>query len=500
MKIPSRPQPDISSKATWGLALIIGGFVVYFAYYVILQHAAFETFGYDLANVSQSIWNTLHGRPMAMTTREGLSSRWGGHFEPILLLLIPIYAIFPTPVTLTVLQAVIVAIGAFPIFWIAQDLLRSDWAGVVFAGVYLMLPALQAATTFDFHGVTLAATFLAFALWALLQKRYLAFAMSSLLAMSCKEDMPLLVLMMGLYILLIQRRWKEGSTTIVVSAAWFIIANFVIIPAYSPIQDNIHIVRYSGLGSNLEEVMLSFFEHPLRVLIIAFEPPKLLYWVRLTMPVAFTSLLDPTLLLLSLPSLAINTLSSEPTVYRPDTFHYTAPIVPFIAVSSISGIARLSRWLGRKNENRYIHWRMRLLTVVLGASLGYHTLAGYTPLRLGFQWPSPDTHDTLTKQMLCRIPPQASISAQNSLASHLANRADIYIFPKVKDAEYIALDTQSDFYPIRDRKEFCQEVQQLVAGSSYGVIYSTDGLLLLRRNVPDVVSVSPTLICNDASQ
>lgn len=493
------PRPISSQRAVWGLVFMICGFVFFFSYYVILKHKAFETFGYDLGNFSQAVWSTSHGKLMGMTTVPGSTFRWAFHFDPVLLLFVPVYAVFPNPVTLTVLQVLVVAIGAIPVFHIARYFLDSDWAGIIYAGVYLMLPALQAAVTFDFHGVTLAASFLAFALSALLQKRYRAFAVWSLLVMSCKEDMPLLVLMMGLYILFIQRRWKEGGIIILASVAWFVIANFVLIPFYSPVQENIHLVRYSGLGSSMGELILNVFLHPFQVLAVAFEPSKLPYWIRLTMPVAFTSLLDPSILLLSAPSLAVNTLSADPLVYRPDTFHYTAPIVPFIVISGVSGIARLGGWLGRGDEDRRVRWQHRLLIIVIGASLGYHLMAGYTPLRMGFEWPTPDEHDTLAAHMLREIPPQASVSAQNSLTSHLANRQYIYTFPKVEDADYIALDlnVSSSFYPILSRGEFCQDVRNLISDSTYGTIFFVDGLLLLQRDVPDTVIVIQTSICTE---
>jgi uncharacterized membrane protein len=476
------------------------GFIAYFVPYVLLRHAAFETAGYDLGNVSQSMWHSLRGNLLAMTTMEGIASRWALHFEPILLLFVPVYALFPSPVILTVLQAVIVAVGAVPVFWIGRDCLGGAWAGVVYAWVYLMLPALQAAVVFDFHGVTLAATFLAFALWALLQERYKAFGIAALLAMSCKEDMPLLILMMGLYILLVRRHWRAGSATIAASLAWFVLANFVLIPAHSPSGDNIHIVRYGGLGNSMHEVIISILAHPLRVLALAFEGPKLLYWVQLFMPVAFTSLLDPALLLLSLPSLAINTLSDDIATYTPNLFHYTAPIVPFIVVSSITGVAWLGRRLGRGDEMRRLAWQTRLLIVVFAAGLAYHAMTGYTPLRIGFHWPGPDAHDEQAGHMVRRIPPQASVSATNSLVPHLANRARIYIFPKVEDAEYIALDTKSSYFPFGDRQELCEAVRSLAAGTVYGVVYSGDGLLLLQRGEPDRVKVTPSAICEDGAQ
>jgi uncharacterized membrane protein len=247
------------------------------------------------------------------------------------------------------------------------------------------------------------------------------------------------------------------------------------------------------------EVIVSIFTNPLRVLAFAFEPPKPLYWALLTMPVAFTSLLNPLLLFLALPSLAINTLSNNSATYSPNTFHYTAPIVPFIVVSSISGVAFLSRRLGRGDEKRRSAWRVRLLIIVIGASLGYHIMVGFTPLRLGFEWPTPDGHDKLAQRMLNEIPPQAPVSAQNSLVPHLANRSQVYIFPKVENAEYIAIDTKGSYFPFDEYEDLCGEVRLLVDGTSYGSIFFADGLLLLQRDVPDNVEVSPAAICSEAA-
>jgi hypothetical protein len=165
-------------------------------------------------------------------------------------------------------------------------------------------------------------------------------------------------------------------------------------------------------------------------------------------------------------------------------------------VASISGVARLSRWLGKGDEKIRAVWRNRLLIIVLSASLAYQLMAGYTPLRLGFRWPTSDAHDVLAEQMLDKIPPQASVSAANSLVPRLANRSHIYIFPKNEDAEYIAIDTRSSYFPFGDREELCGEVRRLITGSEYGVIFFSDGLFLFRRGVPDEVEMSAQAICD----
>ena len=79
------------------------------------------------------------------------------------------------------------AVGAVPLYWLARQQLNS-WAGLVFAAVYLLFPALQGANLFEFHPVTLATGFLPFAYWYLKQGnfgRFLLFGSGGGLSRSC---------------------------------------------------------------------------------------------------------------------------------------------------------------------------------------------------------------------------------------------------------------------------------------------------------------------------
>ena len=93
----------------WGEAAVIVmmvGYVAWFGFLSLRQHEAFMTGGLDLGNVDQAVWNTSRGRFLRMTTLEGQHSRLGGHVEPILLLLVPLYGVVPDPRTLLMVQTV----------------------------------------------------------------------------------------------------------------------------------------------------------------------------------------------------------------------------------------------------------------------------------------------------------------------------------------------------------------------------------------------------------
>jgi uncharacterized membrane protein len=43
-------------------------YAAFFTVYNLQQPAVFQTTGYDLGNYDQAMWNTLRGKPLAMTT------------------------------------------------------------------------------------------------------------------------------------------------------------------------------------------------------------------------------------------------------------------------------------------------------------------------------------------------------------------------------------------------------------------------------------------------
>ena len=188
------------SRLAQGLVwMLIVLYILFFASLSIRQHETLQTGAFDLGNYDQAVWNTIHGHPLRFTTVEGLTIRLAQHVEPILLPISLFYLIYSSPKTLLVLQTIVIAIGAWPLYLLAREKLRSEFGGIVFAAAYLLSPALEAANLFDFHAVSLAPTFLLWAFYFLEKEKDPWFIVFSVLAMSCKEEISLLIVMMGLY-------------------------------------------------------------------------------------------------------------------------------------------------------------------------------------------------------------------------------------------------------------------------------------------------------------
>lgn len=465
----------------WGMVLI---YIVLFSSLTILKHEAFQTTAFDLGNMDQAVWNSLRGRFLPLTNWGEAGTRLAYHVDPILILISPLYLIYSDPKTLLVFQTVVVALGALPLFLLAKEVLGESLVALVFPLVYLLFPALEAANLFDFHPTTLTASFLAYAFYYLYRRRYGCFFLFAFLLMACKEEMPLWVIMMGFYLLLAQRNWRIGLTTISLGVVWFIIAVYIIIPHFNPKGESPYLAAYGYLGGGGFGIWKGLLTRPDLVISNLFMKEKALYLWGLLAPVAFLSLLAPHILLLSLPTLALNLLSTKPEFYTLEKFHYAAPLVPFVLLSAILGVnylvVHLSPRLGMKRQTLlYL-----LSALVLISTLIYHRGHGFTPLAADFQMPKVTPHHRLAKELMALIPEGATVSAQSRLNPHLSQRPKIYMFPKVEDAEYVFFDVSVDSWPIHpnDQKRL---LDTLLGEEGFGILAAKDGYIILQRGLAD---------------
>ena len=118
----------------------------------VLRHRTFESGRFDLGNMTQAVWSTAHGDVLSVTDVHGEQiSRLGSHFDPILALLAPLWWLWPDPELLLVVQAIAVASGALPVFWLARKHLGADWPAAALALAYLLSAPVQWLTVSDFH-------------------------------------------------------------------------------------------------------------------------------------------------------------------------------------------------------------------------------------------------------------------------------------------------------------------------------------------------------------
>ncbi|MBI1881029.1 MAG: DUF2079 domain-containing protein [Chloroflexi bacterium] len=464
---------------------MISVYTLFFSYLSLLNHNHFNTNAFDLGIFDYAAWNNLHGNFFAGLFI-GLPSLFAIHFQPILLPLGLVYLIWDDARALLLIQSLVLAVGAVPLYWLARQQLNA-WLGLVFAAVYLLFPALQGANLFEFHPITLAAGLLPFAYWYLRQGHFGRFVLFSLLAAACQEDVFLIVGMLGCYLFITRRDWR-GLAVGAGGFAGFLFLTIVFIPHFSGGETHFGLHRYQALGQTIPEVLETVLTHPLFVWnYIWSNPDKARYLTHLLAPVAYLSLLDPLTLLIAAPTIAINLLSSLPTSYALDRFHYSAMLVPFVLASAINGTAFLIDLAHQKRNFSKSFLYAIFMVMILITSLSYQFKFGHSLLSLGFQWPANEARHRTAYQMLQLVPTQAVISAQTNLSTHLTHRPGIYLFPQLSSdkygsAEFIVLNLSGNIYPIFDPANYKRRVAELKDSGDYTVVFEQDDYLLLRKN------------------
>jgi uncharacterized membrane protein len=417
-----------------------------------------------------------------MTNEEGTESRLGTHFDPIIALLAPLYLLYSGPETLLVVQTIALALGAWPIFWLAEEKLESAWGGAAFALVYLAFPALEGANLVEFHAVTLGAGFLTWAFYFLHQDLPHLFGLFAVLAMTCKEEIPLIVAMMGLYAFFILRKRKWGGVTLLVGILWFIVAVKVIIPSFNESGRSIHLTHYSYLGDSVEEVLLNVVTQPGLVLNNFEDELKIAYLIKLCFPVGYLSLLAPHVLLVAIPAITINFLSTHYEMYALDMFWGSVTIVPFVVLSAVWGVALLTRVLHRLLKVKRAFVVAVFAIYALTFTIFYHQRLGYTPLNKSFSWPQITEHHRLGQRLAESIPQDAVVVAQDPLNTHVSQRKTVYIFPYNLDrADYVFLDVTERPGYLLDYNEYQAAVTNVLDDENFGVITSEDGYIILQK-------------------
>jgi uncharacterized membrane protein len=444
-------------------------FAAGFGTLAVLEHRAFETGRFDLGNMTQAVWSTAHGRPLDVTELGGDQiSRLGAHVDPILVLFAPLWWLWPSPSMLLVVQAIVVALGALPAFWLGRKHLGSERAGALCGLAYLVYPAVQWLPLDEFHPVALACPLLLYAFWYLDEDRLLAFLPFAVLAALTKEEIPLVIGALGVWYALAKGRRAAGATIAVVGTAATAFSLGVVMPHFREGAEPAFYGRYDAVGGSPGGLVKTVFTDPLAIVEATTERRDLLYLLELGLPLAGLFLLAPLVLIAALPELAANLLSSVAT-QTSIRFHYTAPIAPFLIAAAILGAAEFRQ-------------ARRAAVVLLAACAAGAVVIG--PLRAGELVPERrSAHDAVAERALALVPPAAPVSSTNGLGAHLSERRRIHSFPVVRDSEWVVVDLKRASYLDRrsDPSTTAVPLARLLESGSWRKVFDEDGIIVLRR-------------------
>lgn len=197
---------DLFEKGKWWIYAIVAFvaafvMILYISVTTICHHNIFCTAAVDFGLFVQS-FNSLADNLTAVNSceRDMLMSHFNVHASYIFYLVMPIFKIFPYEETLLVLQAVGAMGGIVPMVLILKNRNFKGISMLCFSLAYVFSICFIGPCFYDFHENAFLPTLLMWTLWAVDTKRYIPFYIFSALVCIVKEDAPLFIICIGLYL------------------------------------------------------------------------------------------------------------------------------------------------------------------------------------------------------------------------------------------------------------------------------------------------------------
>lgn len=396
----------------WLVGLACVGWAFWFGRLAVRSWNGFWFGVFDVGIFDQGVW-LLSRLEEPFITLRGLNM-FGDHSSWVLLLVAPLYWIWPHINLLVILAVLTPATAAWLSFRIGLAEGLGKWAAAAVAVAFLLHPAVAWTAWDSFHPETVAIALIPAAYLVAKRGHPWLFVTLGIVAAAVKEDAFLVLIPLAIYV---GWRWKPlrnhavGFGLIVAALAVF---NFgVALPSFSPTGELIYTGRYTwDLGEIVTWSRVGY--------LIAMLAP---------LPVA---LFAPRVLAIAGPVTAANLASTF--IYQQEIrWHYTAYLLGVLAVAAPVGLKRIyDSWgddvgLGVASATR--RFTIPITFPLLAVALASLLLVGPALTFIG-DWggASPERQEQIN-QAIQQIPDEAVVAASHTIAPHLGHRREIYMLP-----------------------------------------------------------------------
>ncbi|MGR4883409.1 DUF2079 domain-containing protein [Streptomyces sp. LARHCF249] len=452
--------PAKPGRARWaGPWLVAGGLLPVYLVLSVGRFRRMEWASWDLGIFEQAIRAYAHLQAPVADLKGPGANILGDHFSPIIALIAPFYRVFPGPLTLLAAQAALFALSAVPVTRVAGRLLGRP-RGLAVGIAYGLSWGIQRAVEFDFHEIAFAVPLLAFALEAVLDRRWRAALLWGLPLLLVKEDLGFTLAALAVVVawraMPTDRRAGWIALGVAAGAVVFAVLVFtVFIPAFAAAGygywDKIDGAGpFAGLDTKLTT----------------------LAWVLI--PTSGLLALRSPLLLVAAPTLGWRFLSGDDHYWSTD-WHYSAVLMPVVTLALVDAIDTV-----RRGERPWLRaYALQLPTAVLAAGLALSATSLPTEKLAQAATYEKPARVTAVEELLRRIPDGATVEADTGPLTRLTSRCRVLWIGGSKGVvpDWITLDNSSKWAG-EDPADYAH---QLHPGARFALVGEAEGVVLMRR-------------------
>lgn len=388
------------------------------------KHMTYNTSCFDMGIFLQMFHSMRKDLSMNTTCeRDVLLSHLDVHTSYIFYLLLPFFALFPSAITLFIAQAVLCFSGVIPAVLIAK---RHDFKGlliVFIAFVYIFNVGLLAPCFFHFHENCFLPALLMWLLYAVDSRKIIPIYFLSALVCTVKEDAPLYIICIGLFLLVDEKDKKRihGGIITLLSLIYFVVimkrlastgsAEMMIGQRFKSLVfgDN---TGFTGIVKNVLTNPSYFFS-------LFFSEKSVIFVLQIMIPLLFLPFVTGKIhrYLLILPFIIMNLIVGSGYGYAAQLgYHYTFGTVCLLFYMTILNSSDL-----KEDTRRTVIAAAAVATLITASALLSSNL--YYCERY---WKD-KTYYQNTEACLMQIPDDASVASAHMFLPHIADRKELYL-------------------------------------------------------------------------
>ncbi|WP_009630617.1 DUF2079 domain-containing protein [Synechocystis sp. PCC 7509] len=508
-----RQQPSL-----WLVTKVASIFFVFCLIFILHRYYTFYA-SFDQGIFNQVFWNGTHGRMFQSSLSSSLSTnvvhnsevpevfyhRLGQHFTPALLLWLPLYALIPSPATLSVLQVILITAAGFVLYALARHYLEPPLAAMIAISFY-GANAVIGPTLSNFHDLSQIPLFVFSLLWAMEKRKWWLFWLLIVLTLAVREDSGVVLFSLGFYLIVSKRYPQIGLMVCTLSLSYMLVLTNAIMPLFSDDISRRFMIERFGHFTDQEEattldIIWAIVSKPWQLLMQLFSPwdDKIKYLLGHWLPLAFIPAISGAAWVVTgFPLLQIFLQQGESRLAI--TIRYALTVVPGLFYGAILWYAHHPKQFKPSFQRFWCACICLSLVFTLTSNpsrtfyfLIPDSIQPWVHISLPQQW----HHVRQARKLLAQIPSGASVSATTYLVPPLSSRREIVRFPmlqlrndarEVVSCEYAIADLwQLQQYQAAfkgDRQLLIDSVKlinQIVGDRQYGIIDYTEGIVLLQK-------------------
>ncbi len=442
------------------VAGLVGATVI--AVITCLRYVTFASPNFDFGLFVNMFHNMKEtGLPNVTCERDMLLSHFAVHISPIYYVLLPFYFLFPSPLTLQIGQAVVLASGVIPVLLLARHFKLSGKMQILVTVIYALYPAISAGCFYDIHENCFLAPLLLWMFYFFEKEQYLPMYLFAFGVLMVKEDAAMYIIMFALFAILSKKKFLHGALLAAGALAYFGLALFLL----EKFGDGVMVNRFNNLIFNKDDGLMGAVKtalvNPGFLLTQLFTTSannwnKIIYILQMFLPLGLIPFVTkkPSRWLLMAPML-MNLLTYYQYQYDLG-YQYNFGVTAFLMYALILNLPDLKA-----------PTRQNLIAIATAACCCFY-VATILPKWDSYidRWDKNKETYTKMEAILDTLPEDASLNVSSFLLAHVADRDEVYqakyggdlYHGSEPDVDFVVLDVRGvsltkDYSSMADEKK-----------------------------------------------